>query len=526
MSTHVIQNPNDVIDFIGHQLLAAGSPIAAGYDVDLEALFDGLSGEEPHIRLNGHIDSAIANGWIKKTGGTGYWFTLTPAGAEHAKKITLDPRIIEHVTQISQQRLTAAQQSFHPTFTRLQSEYAQRGALGSGMYRTAGIKLVTDTLETRAEIAWTLWKEVLRAQQIVLSEKIRQKVSTSIQQSLTDSSSDLTSALEHIARSGVFKQLPQDIVSHAITTVTRKIEANLLLESLAPTSVGISHHEASTADLSGQSSPLPSPMPDTRKVFVIHGRNEPLRTALFDFLRAINLDPIEWSQARVLTKQPTPSIGDILDAGFKAAQAFVVLLSPDDEVRLAPELLRPDDETPERELRRQARPNVLFEAGMAWGKNMDRTVLVQFGRVKSFSDIAGRHVLKLNNSPQARKELAQRLQTAGCDVKLDGNDWLSTGDFAQQVNAPVRADAPNPITTPPSVKVVDVDYPEHSGLSQQLRDQGYILNWSAEDELARRLDLEGWSLVYAEDAQGNSFILQVKDPSGPLTLIKRAQRGS
>jgi predicted nucleotide-binding protein len=32
---------------------------------------------------------------------------------------------------------------------------------------------------------------------------------------------------------------------------------------------------------------------DPRKVFVIHGRNELARKALFDFLRSIGLDPIE-----------------------------------------------------------------------------------------------------------------------------------------------------------------------------------------------------------------------------------------
>ncbi|HEV8636438.1 MAG TPA: hypothetical protein VG370_19620 [Chloroflexota bacterium] len=36
----------------------------------------------------------------------------------------------------------------------------------------------------------------------------------------------------------------------------------------------------------------------------------------------------------------------------------------------------------------------------------------------------------MNNSPEKRKELAQRLRTAGCAVTTVGEDWLSTGDFA------------------------------------------------------------------------------------------------
>jgi predicted nucleotide-binding protein len=53
---------------------------------------------------------------------------------------------------------------------------------------------------------------------------------------------------------------------------------------------------------------------DARKVFVIHGRNEPARRGLFDFLRALGLEPIEWSQAIAMTGQGSPYIGDVLDA--------------------------------------------------------------------------------------------------------------------------------------------------------------------------------------------------------------------
>ena len=38
-----------------------------------------------------------------------------------------------------------------------------------------------------------------------------------------------------------------------------------------------------------------------RKVFVVHGRNGAARTAMFAFLRAIGLDPIEWSVAVQMT---------------------------------------------------------------------------------------------------------------------------------------------------------------------------------------------------------------------------------
>ena len=168
---------------------------------------------------------------------------------------------------------------------------------------------------------------------------------------------------------------------------------------------------------------------DATSVFVVHGRNSAVRDAMFSFLRAIGLKPIEWSEAVLATGRPTPYIGDILDAAFSQAQAVVVLLTPDDEARLRPKFAQGDDPPHERELSGQARPNVLFEAGMAMGRNSERTVLVEIGRLRPFSDIAGRHVVRLDDSTQRRQELAQRLQAAGCEVNLEGTDWHTMGEF-------------------------------------------------------------------------------------------------
>jgi hypothetical protein len=66
---------------------------------------------------------------------------------------------------------------------------------------------------------------------------------------------------------------------------------------------------------------------------------------------------------------------------------------------------------------------------MAVGRNPGRTVLVELGQLRPFSDVVGRHAVRINGSAQRRKELAQRLQTTGCAVNLTGEDWLSAGDF-------------------------------------------------------------------------------------------------
>jgi predicted nucleotide-binding protein len=167
----------------------------------------------------------------------------------------------------------------------------------------------------------------------------------------------------------------------------------------------------------------------TKRVFVIHGRDERLRVGVFTFLRALGLEPLEWIKAIQLTGKPSPFIGEILDAAFKHAQAAVVLLTPDDEARLREDFVQPSDPPYEKVLTGQARPNVLFEAGMAFASHPNETVLVQFGNVKPFSDVAGRHVVHMDNSGKKRQELASKLRTAGCSVDMDGSDWHSDGDL-------------------------------------------------------------------------------------------------
>src|SRR5206468_2612596 len=134
-----------------------------------------------------------------------------------------------------------------------------------------------------------------------------------------------------------------------------------------------------------------------QKVFVVHGRNQALRDSIFDFLRAIGLHPLEWSEAVQLTGEASPYVGRVLDVAFKNAQAVVVLITPDDEARLKQEFQKEDDPPYEKQLTGQARPNVLFEAGMAMGRDANRTVLVEVGKLRPFSDVGGRHAVRLTD---------------------------------------------------------------------------------------------------------------------------------
>ncbi len=180
------------------------------------------------------------------------------------------------------------------------------------------------------------------------------------------------------------------------------------------------------------------PSSDTRDVFVVHGRNEQGRDALFAFLRSIGLHPLEWSELVQATGKPTPYVGEVLDAAFSQAHAVIVLFTPDDEARLNAQLWNENEPDYETEFRGQARPNVLFEAGMAMGRNNERTVLVELGRLRRFSDIEGLHVVRLDGSTEQLQELARRLETAGCPVNWDGIDEQSVGDFEAAIESVVR----------------------------------------------------------------------------------------
>jgi len=78
----------------------------------------------------------------------------------------------------------------------------------------------------------------------------------------------------------------------------------------------------------------------------------------------------------------------------------------------------------------QARPNVLFEAGMAFGKYPERTVLVHLGKTRPFSDVAGRNAVYISNDITKRQALADRLRIATAAVMTENRtDWHAAGDF-------------------------------------------------------------------------------------------------
>lgn len=166
-----------------------------------------------------------------------------------------------------------------------------------------------------------------------------------------------------------------------------------------------------------------------RTVMVVYGRDGATKQAMFDFLESLDLKPMSWTQGIRETKIANPTVRQIVDALFAKAVAVVVLLTPDDEAQLKPEFHKKNDPAYEKELTGQARPNVLFEAGMAMSSHPDRTVMTQLGDLRPFTDIGGIHITHLDNSIDARRELATKLDNAGCEVDFDTDKWRTAGNF-------------------------------------------------------------------------------------------------
>jgi hypothetical protein len=129
-----------------------------------------------------------------------------------------------------------------------------------------------------------------------------------------------------------------------------------------------------------------------------------------------------------------------------------------------------------------------------------------------------------------RKEVAERLQTAGCLVSTSGQDWLNEGDFSivRSVTADSSAGKVQKasgefglLREELSEKVVDANYPHDSGLQAELERQGYEVRWCPDIKLARRLDIDGWVLVTRNTSTGKKIVLITDNPPHKQTLIMR-----
>jgi hypothetical protein len=221
--------------------------------------------------------------------------------------------------------------------------------------------------------------------------------------------------------------------------LARKLGVNFSKYADADDRAEMRGHTVNQAQLEEPPAPaLASPVRETVKLkvkpaknntlFVVHGRDTKLNEDMFGLLRALGLNPIEWAKAVAKTKGNNPDVDKIIGGQMKTVQGIVVMISPDEQAKLKAKFSDPTVPS-ERTLQDQARPNVLFEAGWAFGAYPDKTLLVRVGNTRPISDLGGKHIMKLTDTPASRKEFAQRLKKMKFKVDTEGTSWLTEFKF-------------------------------------------------------------------------------------------------
>jgi predicted nucleotide-binding protein len=170
----------------------------------------------------------------------------------------------------------------------------------------------------------------------------------------------------------------------------------------------------------------------TRNVFVVHGRDEQARAALFGFLEALGLRTLGWEVLVAATGSASPYLRDVIVQGIASAQAAVVLLTPDDVVSLHPGLYEEDEDELETRPAMQPRPNVILELGMALATYADRTIVLVAGKHRPMADLGGLNYIRLTDGKECLEKIMRRLLTARCTVS-DKPDWRARAWFADLV---------------------------------------------------------------------------------------------
>ena len=156
---------------------------------------------------------------------------------------------------------------------------------------------------------------------------------------------------------------------------------------------------------------------------------------------------------------------------------------------------------------------------------------------KSSHDNSGRILLLLSQDKRAylTEEIAERLGINKIVVLKTMQSLLEDG-LVEKADTKVGGGwqillPPKAYTTPrlnAEYKVVDkwvnLEYAEKSGITKKLQDQGYIVRWSAANQEAERIDLEGWEPVLVEQSDGTFARLKIHDHptiGGYLILLKK-----
>jgi predicted nucleotide-binding protein len=149
---------------------------------------------------------------------------------------------------------------------------------------------------------------------------------------------------------------------------------------------------------------------ETRKVFIVHGRDDAAKANLEAFVREIGLEPI------VLHRQADGGLTVIekFEKHSDVGYAFI-LLTPDELAYLASESSKPEAN---RTIERRARPNVIFEWGFFVGKlGRPSVCCISTGNVDLPSDMNGLVTKRYQSSvEEVGYSVLKDLRAAGYNV--------------------------------------------------------------------------------------------------------------
>ncbi len=144
----------------------------------------------------------------------------------------------------------------------------------------------------------------------------------------------------------------------------------------------------------------------TKRVFVVHGRDEGTKNMVARFLESLDLEPV------ILQEQPNEG-RTIIEKFEEYAQASfaVILCTPDDVGALASE---------EERLKFRPRQNVVLEWGFFLGRvGRERVCALVRGNLEIPSDYAGVIYIELDDTGGWNMKLARELSRAGLSVDLN-----------------------------------------------------------------------------------------------------------
>jgi hypothetical protein len=179
-----------------NELERVGSPIAPGYEVDLEPLHAGVPAGPEYAVISEHIRRTHheAN-LIKPVGGLGQRWALTPLGIARAGRIRLDRVTVEKARSVAGARIAERQDAFRRTARELTAGYHFRNLYDSSMERAdLGAAVAKESTE-RARSAWSLYRRLLEHRGVDLTDSICDLVKSEIRDLVRDTSDDMREVL-------------------------------------------------------------------------------------------------------------------------------------------------------------------------------------------------------------------------------------------------------------------------------------------------------------------------------------------